>query len=81
MPRLLLLLLNAIAFGFLLYGIVRIHQLEMPGFSKVVKLTAGIVLLLLPVAMLAGFIRHTPVYMFIYPLGIAAFIILVRLRD
>ncbi len=80
MPRLFLLLLNAVAFGFLLYGIVRIHELEPPGTSRILKLTAGIILLLLPVAMLAGFIRPTPVYLLIYPLGIAAFVFLVRLR-
>ncbi len=81
MPRLILLLLNAFAFGFLLYGIVRIYQLDSPGVSKTIKLTAGIILLLLPVTIFAGIIRPTPVYMLIYPFGIAAFIYLVRLRD
>ncbi len=81
MPRLILLLLNAFAFGFLLYGIVRIFQLDSPGIAKNVKLIAGVILLLLPVTIFAGVIRPTPIYMLIYPFGIAAFIYLVRLRD
>lgn len=81
MPRLILLLLNAVAFGFLLYGLVRIFQFEAPGMGKNVKLTAGIILLLAPVAIIAGLFRPTPVYLLIYPLGIGAFIFLARLRD
>lgn len=81
MPRILLLLLNAVAFGFLLYGLVRLYQFDEPGTRKNVKLIAGIILLLAPVAIIAGFLRPTPVYMLIYPLGIGAFIFLARLRD
>ncbi len=81
MPRLILLLLNAVAFGFLLYGLVRIFQLEAPGVQKNIKLAAGIILLLAPVAIIAGLLRATPVYLLIYPLGIGAFIFLARLRD
>ncbi len=81
MPRLLLLLLNAVAFGFLLYALVRIYQLDESGTIKRVRLAAGIILLLLPVAMIAGLMRPTPVYLLIYPLGIGMFIYLVRLRN
>lgn len=81
MPRLLLLLLNAVAFGFLLYSLVRIYQFEVPGTRKTIKLVAGIILLLLPVTIIAGLMRPTPVYMLIYPLGIGAFIFLASLRD
>lgn len=48
---------------------------------KNVKLVAGIILLLAPVAIIAGLLRPTPVYMLIYPLGIGAFVFLARLRD
>jgi hypothetical protein len=81
MPRILLLLLNAVAFGFLLYGLVRIYQLDTPGLRKIIKLASGIILLLAPIAIIAGLFRPTPVYMLIYPLGIGAFIFLARLRD
>ena len=80
MPRILLLILNAFAFGFLLYGLVRIYQFEMPGMRKNIKLFAGIILLLAPVAIIAGLFRPTPVYMLIYPLGIGAFVFLARLQ-
>lgn len=81
MPRLLLLLLNAFAFGFLLFTIVRIYQVAEPGNARTIKLVGGIILLLLPVAILANFIKPTPVYMLIYPLAIGAFVYLVRLRN
>lgn len=80
MPRLLLLLLNGFAFGFLIYQVVRIFQMEEKGPPRTVKLIAGIVLLLLPVAMLANFIKPTPVYLVIYPVAIGAFVFLVRQR-
>ncbi|MBL7849557.1 MAG: hypothetical protein JNN04_01555 [Cyclobacteriaceae bacterium] len=81
MPRILLLFLNAVAFGFLIYSLIRIYQVDVSGTTKTIKLIGGIVLLLLPVAMLANIIKPTPVYMFIYPLAIGAFVYLVRLRS
>jgi hypothetical protein len=81
MPRILLLVLNATAFGFLIYSLVRIYQVEVGGNSRTIKLIGGVVLLLLPIAMLANFIKPTPVYMLIYPLAIGAFIFLIRLRN
>lgn len=81
MPRILLLALNATAFGFLIYSLVRIYQVEVGSNSRTIKLIGGVVLLLLPIAMLANFIKPTPVYMLIYPLAIGAFIFLIRLRN
>lgn len=81
MPRILLLFLNAIAFGFLIYSLIRIYQVEEAGRTKTIKLIGGIVLLLLPAAMLANIIKPTPVYMLIYPLAIGAYIYLIRIRN
>jgi hypothetical protein len=81
MPRLLLLFLNAAAFGFLIFILIRVYQTESAGTSRTAKLVGGVVLLLLPVAMMANIIKPTPVYMFIYPLAIGAFIYLVRLKN
>jgi len=81
MPRILLLLINAVAFGFLIFSLIRIFQIDERGTSRTIKLVAGILLLLLPVAMLANFIKPTPVYMLVYPLAIGAFVYLVRLRS
>jgi len=71
-------LVNSIAFGFLIFHLVRIFQVEPSGSRKTIKLVAGIILILLPVTMLAGFIKPTAVYMLVYPIGIGAFIYLVR---
>jgi hypothetical protein len=81
MPRILLLFLNAAAFGFLIYSLIRIYQVEVPGNAKTIKLVGGFILLLLPVAMLANIIKPTPVYTLIYPFAIGAFLYLIRLRD
>ncbi len=81
MPRVLLLLLNAIAFGFLVFSLLRIAQREQAGSKKTIKVIAGVVLLVLPVSVIAGFVRPTPVYLLVYPLGIAAYVFLCRLSD
>lgn len=81
MPRVLLLLLNAIAFGFLIFSLLRIVQREQAGSGKTIKVIAGAILIILPAAVLAGFIRPTSVYLLIYPLAIAVFVFLSRLRD
>jgi hypothetical protein len=81
MPRLLLLVLNTAAFGFLIFSLIRIYQAGEAGTLRSIKLAGGIFLLLLPVTMLAGFIKPTLVYLVIYPLAIGVFVFLVRLRD
>lgn len=81
MPRILLLFLNTAAFGFLIYSLIRIYQVEVRGNARTIKLISGVVLLLLPVTMLAGVIKPTPVYTLIYPFAIGAFLYLIRLRD
>ena len=80
MPRILLLVFNAVAFGFLIFSLIRIYQVEVSGNTRTIKLIGGIILLVLPVAMLANIIKPTPVYMLIYPVAISAFVYLVRLR-
>lgn len=81
MPRLILMLVNSIAFGFLIYHLVRIIQVVPTGTKKTLTLAAGIILILLPVVMLVGFVKPTAVYMLVYPIGIGAFIYMVRIQD
>lgn len=81
MPRILLLVLNAVAFGFLLFTLIRVYQTQAPGNTRMIRLVGGIILLVAPVAMLANIIKPTPVYLLVYPLAIGAFVYLVRLRD
>jgi len=74
-------LVNSIAFGFLIYHLVRIIQLAPTGAKKTLTLIAGSILILLPVVMLAGFVKPTAVYMLVYPIGIGAFIYMVRIQE
>lgn len=73
--------LNAAAFGFLIFSLIRVYQTGVPGSARTAKLVSGVILLLLPVAILAGVIKPTPVYMLVYPLAIGAFIYLIRIRE
>lgn len=81
MLRYLILILNAAAFGYLIFSIIRIYQAGETGSLKWVKLIGGIILMLLPLTMIAGFIKPTPVYLAIYPFAIAVFVYLVRIRN
>ena len=81
MPRFLLLLLNAVAFGYLVFTLLRLYDRLPASPRKNVVLTAGLILLLLPVTMIFGFIKPTPVYMVVYPIGIGLFVYLFRLQE
>ena len=81
MYRVILLVLNAVAVGFLIHRLLKIYNTFMYGPKKWIVLSAGIVLLLLPVAMIFGFIHSTPVYLVVYPIGIFFFVYLFRLED
>ncbi|MBL7864366.1 MAG: hypothetical protein JNK10_05800 [Cyclobacteriaceae bacterium] len=81
MYRIVLLLLNAVAFGFLIHRLLKIYQWTPSGPKKNVVMAAGIILLLLPATMIFGFIKPTPVYMIVYPIGIGLFVYLFRLQD
>ncbi len=81
MLRLILLLLNAVAFGFLIHRLLKIYSQLPSSPKKSVVMTAGFVLLLLPVTMIFGFIKPTPVYLVVYPIGIGMFVYFFRLQD
>ena len=81
MYRVILLVLNAVAVGFLFHRLLKIYEHYRQGSKKRIVLSAGLVLLLLPVAMIFGFIHSTPVYLVVYPIGIFFFVYLFRLED
>ena len=81
MYRFVLLILNAIAFGFLVYRLLKIYEWAPSSMKKNVVMTAGIILLLLPTTMIFGFIKPTPVYLVVYPIGIGLFVYLFRIQD
>ena len=81
MYRVILLVLNAIAAGFLIHRLLKIYDQYMYGPKKRIVLAAGVILLLLPVTMIFGFIHSTSVYLVVYPIGIFFFVYLFRLED
>ena len=81
MYRFLLLFLNAVVFGFLVHRMLKIYAQLPLSSKKTMVLIAGFVLLLLPVTMIFGFIKPTPVYLVVYPIGIGMFVYLFRLQD
>ena len=81
MYRYLLLFVNAIAFGFLVHRMLKIYSTLPSSPKKSIVMTAGFILLLVPVTMIFGFIKPTPVYLVVYPIGIGFFVYFFRLPD
>ena len=81
MLRLLLLILNAAAVGFLIYRLLKIYEQPVSNLKKWSTFTGGIILLLLPVTMIFGILKPSPAYLVIYPMGIFFFVYLFRLPD
>ena len=79
--RFVLLLLNAAAVGFLIYALLKIYERPVSNQKKWPILIGGIILLLLPVTMIFGFLKPTPAYLVIYPIGISLFVYLFRLPE
>ena len=63
MYRYALLLLNTIAFALLVHRLLKIYSQLPASPKKSVVMTAGFILLVLPVTMIFGFIKPTPVYL------------------
>lgn len=81
MYRFFLLLLNAAAVAFLIHRLLKIY-IQLPASPKKrMVILGGILLLLLPVTMIFGFVKPTPVYLVVYPLGIFFFVYTFRLQD
>jgi len=74
-------LLNGVAIAFLIHRLLKILSQLPPSAKKRIVLAAGIVLLILPVIMIFGFIKPTPVYLVVYPIGIFLYVYAFRLQD
>ena len=79
--RFLLLAMNATAIGFLIAKILKVYDSNLSLQRKRITITAGIILLLLPVTMIVGFIKPTPAYLVMYPVGIFFFVYMFRVPD
>ena len=74
MIRVLIILFNVIVVGLLIYRLIAVMQAPPEKSKKQIVLITGILLLLLPVAILLRFVPFTILYFLIYPLGIGIFL-------
>lgn len=74
--RFLLLAFNAAIVTFLIYRLLQIYRSDYP--RKMWIIAIGIVLLLVPVTMVIGFIKVTPVYILLYPVAISLYLYLIK---
>ena len=76
--RILLLAFNVAAVTYLIYRLLQIYSVPMQASKKVMIVITGIILLILPTTIIAGIIRPSFTYLFIYPVAISLFVYLIR---
>lgn len=74
--RILLLAFNVAVLTYLIYRLLQIYKSS--DDQKGWKIGIGIFLLLVPIIMIFGFIKPTPVYLLLYPVAISLHIYLIR---
>jgi hypothetical protein len=74
--RLLLLAFNVGVITYLIYRMLQIYKSN--DVQKGWKIGIGIFLLLIPITMIFGFIKPTPVYLLLYPVAISLHLYLIR---
>jgi uncharacterized membrane-anchored protein len=72
----LLLAFNVAVVTYLIYRLLQIYKSDES--QKKWKIGIGIFLLLVPITMLFGFIKPTPIYLFLYPVAISLHLYLIR---
>lgn len=74
--RILLLAFNVAIVTYLIYRMLQIYRPN--DLQRGWKIGIGIFLLLIPVTMVVGIIRPTPVYLLLYPVAISLHLYLIR---
>jgi uncharacterized membrane-anchored protein len=74
--RIFLLAFNVAVVTYLIYRMLQIYRSDTR--QKGWKIGIGIFLMLLPATMVMGFIKPSPVYLFLYPVAISLHLYLVR---
>jgi len=74
--RILLLAFNVAVVTYLIYRLLQVYQSDAP--QRGWKIAIGVFLLLLPVTMLAGFIKPSLLYLFLYPVAVSLHLYLIR---
>jgi len=74
--RILLLAFNVAVVTYLIYRLLQIYKSN--DKQKGWEIGIGIFLLLVPITMIFGFVKPTPVYMLLYPVAISLHLYLIR---
>lgn len=74
--RMLLLAFNVAAFTYLVYQLLHVYRSQHPYKGWIIGI--GMLLLIAPIAILAGALRASPTYLFLYPLALSVFIYFIR---
>jgi hypothetical protein len=76
--RILILFFNVAVITFLISRMFDVVKQGIPKTKKAVIITAGIFLLIIPVAFIIGIIPLTPTFLLMYPVAVSFFIYLIR---
>ncbi len=76
--RFLVLLFNVAVVTFLIYRMFGVAKQSIPRTKKAVILTAGIFLLIVPLAFVFSIIPLSTMYFLIYPVAVSLFVYLIR---
>ena len=76
--RILILFFNVAVITFLVYRMFEVAKQDIPKKKKAVIITAGILLLFIPVAFIIRIIPLTPSFLLMYPVAVSFFIYLIR---
>ena len=74
--RIFLLAFNVAIATYLIYRLLQIYKSNSPNRNWILGI--GIFLLLVPTTMLMGFLKPTPIYLFLYPVAISLHLYLIR---
>jgi hypothetical protein len=74
--RILLLAFNVAVVTYLIYRLLQIYKSDTLNKNWIMGI--GIFLLLVPITMLMGFLKPSPIYLFLYPVAISLHLYLIR---
>jgi hypothetical protein len=74
--RIFLLAFNVGVITYLIYRMLQIYKSDTPNKNWIMGI--GIFLLLVPITMLMGFLKPSPIYLFLYPVAISLHLYLIR---
>ena len=76
--RLFVVAFNVAVVTYLIYRLLQLSKQPIASGKKAILITAGILLLIVPIAMFIRIIPATPQYFLIYPVAVSLFIYLIR---